>query len=264
MIVKNGVTISSVLKGTTPIQVIKKGLETIFEAFKKLTVSGKPPLTLEKSVGKDLEDYKIYGESVQDGTPTPETPIEVESVGDYDETTGKYKIPVRVNDTTTNIYLNEPLRKIGDYADYIDYKNQKVVRRIEKRLCGELEWYQHQSYSYIYAVNSARIQSGINPMCDILDSTTYKPADSIRNMTKDFCIKMHATGSALYISDSVHTTEDEFYDFIKDVYIIYVLKTPTEETIELPTIATNNGTSIIDIETDIKPSNLEIEYFGLA
>lgn len=32
---------------------------------------------------------------------------------------------------TTNIYLNEPLRKIGDCADYIDYKNQNVVRQIE-------------------------------------------------------------------------------------------------------------------------------------
>lgn len=32
---------------------------------------------------------------------------------------------------TEHIYLDEPLRKIGDYADYIDYKNQNVVRQIE-------------------------------------------------------------------------------------------------------------------------------------
>lgn len=31
----------------------------------------------------------------------------------------------------TNIYLNEPLRKIGDYADYIDFEGQKVVRNVE-------------------------------------------------------------------------------------------------------------------------------------
>lgn len=30
-----------------------------------------------------------------------------------------------------NIYLSSPLRKVGDYADYIDYKNQKVFRQIE-------------------------------------------------------------------------------------------------------------------------------------
>lgn len=32
---------------------------------------------------------------------------------------------------TKHIYLNEPLRKVGEYADYIDFKNQKVMRQIE-------------------------------------------------------------------------------------------------------------------------------------
>ena len=31
---------------------------------------------------------------------------------------------------TYNIYLNEPLRKIGEYSDYIDFKNGKVVRKV--------------------------------------------------------------------------------------------------------------------------------------
>lgn len=31
---------------------------------------------------------------------------------------------------TTDIYLAEPLRKVGYYADYIDYKNKKVVRNV--------------------------------------------------------------------------------------------------------------------------------------
>ena len=33
---------------------------------------------------------------------------------------------------TQNIYLDEPLRKVGDYADYIDFKNQKVVRKVKE------------------------------------------------------------------------------------------------------------------------------------
>ena len=36
-----------------------------------------------------------------------------------------YRVPV-----TANIYLDEPLRKIGDYADYIDFKGQRVVRKV--------------------------------------------------------------------------------------------------------------------------------------
>lgn len=33
-------------------------------------------------------------------------------------------------DVTQNIWLDEPLRKIDDVADYIDFKNKKIVRYI--------------------------------------------------------------------------------------------------------------------------------------
>ena len=35
------------------------------------------------------------------------------------------------NEVVTQIYINEPLRKSGNYADYIDFKNGKVVRNIK-------------------------------------------------------------------------------------------------------------------------------------
>lgn len=35
-----------------------------------------------------------------------------------------------VEPVITNIYLDEPLRKIGDYSDYIDFKNQKEFRNV--------------------------------------------------------------------------------------------------------------------------------------
>lgn len=37
---------------------------------------------LEKSVGKPLRNYKIEGNCIQNGTPTPEAPVEVECVGE--------------------------------------------------------------------------------------------------------------------------------------------------------------------------------------
>lgn len=71
------------------------------------TVLGIPPLTLPDCVDTDsIINYTIDGNSVQDGTPTPEAPVEVESVGAYDESTGKYKIPV----------------VCGQLLDYVKYK----------------------------------------------------------------------------------------------------------------------------------------------
>lgn len=82
MIIKNGKTISARYKGTKEIIKRYKGTLVVYESFKNLLISGVPPLTLVKCKGVDLIDYKIYGHSIQNGTPTLETPIEVESVGD--------------------------------------------------------------------------------------------------------------------------------------------------------------------------------------
>ena len=50
------------------------------------TVSGTPPLALPDCVDVDsIVSYTLSGASYQDGTPTPEEPIEVESVGDKTE-----------------------------------------------------------------------------------------------------------------------------------------------------------------------------------
>lgn len=94
------------------------------------TVSGEPPVLIENTMSANLSDYQIHGDLRQDGTPSPASPVAIESCGDYDETTGKYKIEIVTSRTKTNIYLDEPLRKLGDYADYIDFKNRRVVRRV--------------------------------------------------------------------------------------------------------------------------------------
>ena len=41
---------------------------------------------------------------------------------------------------------------------------------------------------------------------------------------------------------------------------MYPLETSTEETIDLPTIPTNKGTNIIEVDTSILPSNMEVKY----
>ena len=76
MIIKNGKTISTVIKGNQVIDKIMKGTLVVYEAFKNLLASGVLPLTLTKCKGVDLVDYKLYGDSVQEGTPTPEAPVE--------------------------------------------------------------------------------------------------------------------------------------------------------------------------------------------
>lgn len=91
-----------------------------------------------------------------------------------------------VEPITTNIYLNEPLRKIGDYSDYIDFKNQKVYKNVE-----------------------------------VIDDT-----------------------GTLTLEESLKGVVDN-----------------VGGDIDLPIISTINDTNIITTDTTIEPSNMEIQYY---
>jgi len=47
-----------------------------------ITSSNSGTLAISGAVGTELNNYKIYGNSIQNGTPSPTNPVEVESVGD--------------------------------------------------------------------------------------------------------------------------------------------------------------------------------------
>jgi len=88
--------------------------------------SGAAPVTID--VPLNVNRIKIALKTVENAVITPSdvkwlmlnegsTALPYEPYG--------YKIPVVVNEQTTNIYLDEPLAKSGENADYIEYKTQK-------------------------------------------------------------------------------------------------------------------------------------------
>lgn len=208
--------------------------------------------------------------------PTPYVPIEIESVGDLitdtnDINYGKYKIPVTVNNITTNIYLNEPLRKIGDFADYLDYKNGKVVRNIYHWNFGSNTFDSIDLVSdntlrcaknhYLGAQYRPKANTSFNINSNILptgNGTTYS-SDSIGiyYVSLDKGIQLWAR-----VPHTENNVVSEVNDLFNGNYADYALNTPIEESITLPNIVLNKGTNIIDVDTTIKPSNMYVEYKG--
>lgn len=94
------------------------------------SVEDSSSIELEKTYEGKLENYKIYGNTTSVGTLVTST---------ADSNYGKYQIQVKVSsddnrNTITNIYLDEPLKKSGNLADYIDFKNQKIVRQVDTQV----------------------------------------------------------------------------------------------------------------------------------
>ena len=53
-------------------------------------------ITTTDSTAYPLGDIKLYGRSIQDGEPSPDTPIPIVSVGEYNEETEKYEVGIAV------------------------------------------------------------------------------------------------------------------------------------------------------------------------
>lgn len=161
---------------------------------------------------------------------------------------------------TTNIILDEPLRKIGDYADYIDYKNQKVVRNIgAKNLNGTESWSYFSSYNCYYV----RILDMM-----VLSGYPYGLCNRFKSgqRTVQGCIQFGGGNNYIYIHDDNEYADVTLFKnwlISNNTGIVYPLATPTEESITLPSISTVKGEkSIFDILTKVEPSKLKITYKG--
>jgi hypothetical protein len=170
---------------------------------------------------------------------------------------------------TINIFLNEPLRKIGKYQDYIDFKNKKVVRNVKKILLNKaIGWatssYEAEKRIYTSKNNIDSLMIGVSTNNDIglLMSEQYSAVSlkDILDLKVKYGIGISASG---YLS-IVNPNFDRGIDFLNylennPIDLCYATSTPIEETIELPNIELSNIDNIITVDTLLKPS-LEIEY----
>lgn len=401
------------------------------------TVLGIPPLTLPDCVDNNsIINYSIDGNSVQDGTPTPEAPVEVESVGEYDESTGKYKISVvcsgknmfdkeafcdyynsfgtlkanendnylgedcfsyylcqpsatseefewltgkfkentsyvfsgyasmkwanvesqyvtylflrytdgtnayvnatlytdrftkikfvtnstktikcismvnysagvpiymkdfqieegtteteyepYVESVTTNIYLDEPLRKVSTYADTVDFKKRIVNRAIkEKIFTGDAtEWWNVWTASAtentvgVYYRNNEELGTYTDQKIvtvvgcsNYFKTTAYSLATQDDSKVGQCCIS--GTSNPPYIAFKVpFTSKEAWLEWLNGKYIgneplkvYWVCKETTETPITLPKLPTIKGTTIYSIDTAIQPSNMEVTYYSTS
>lgn len=182
-----------------------------------------------------------------------------------------------IKNPTINIYLNEPLRKIGDYVDYIDYKNKKVVRSIARDYIENVEFLSTNSGTYkIFlsnisykplinygSYNSSAYSSGYAISNKFMQSSyRYNQVSGYPNRIQPYITSGNINRVAYTFDDSSITTLEQAQEVIGNGFeVCYVLATPTEETINIPTIETFDGTTIFEIENKIKPSQIKINYW---
>ena len=177
-----------------------------------------------------------------------------------------YKVPITVSngsDTkTTNIYLKEPLRKVGEYADYLDLTNKKVVRNTKEIVFNGTESWQKHNNLNTYYVNNTSIKHSDNISCY---SDKYKgQVSGAGNSYGSGNMWIQSTSSypRIYISNDNYATVDTFKTYLasNNVTGYFVLETTAEESIDVPEIPSLTGNVTYTIGTNVKPNKLEYGY----
>ena len=381
------------ISNKTPKSIFFKGMKVSKVIYKNICVwmdkilsqiTGISSVTLEASSGEALDNYKICGNSVQDGNPVPQAPIEIKSVGEKTknlfnintlttyyhltqngdgtitagneypcgtfetlsqlcpdlkvgdtivvtfETTGvdkvcllgtktlltagktKYtvtqadldgkvgfypqrvdgvnipatiskiqfqlyevvdyepygcRIPITINGVTTDIYLTAPLRKVGNYCDYIDFKEGVVVRHVKRIDASTIKTWKYTADKYMFMATSVAETPGIivgNKM-----STHFEMKNIWTLGTED------TTTTGIYANTSYLTIRHPGYNNLADfknwlasqtaagtpVYVDYGVVDGVVETIDLPQLLTEEGENTINIGTEIAPSSFIVDYW---
>lgn len=173
----------------------------------------------------------------------------------------------------TNIYLDEPLRKVGDYVDYIDYANGKVVRNIRKLVFNGTEgWWKNGDYGdYVsfYVTTSIGDFKPINGL-GYSNMATVASWNNIQKTNGNYWWHFLPTSYGMRINKNYLDNYDSattdgarvtlFKNWLKshNVEVIQVLKTPKEESVKLPEIQTVEGINYITVNTTTSASNLKI------
>lgn len=186
--------------------------------------------------------------------------------------TGEFVVGAEVN--VTNIYLNEPLRAIYDnydnilYADYIDYKNRKVVRNTTKFTLDGSQYI----YTNATVIEGYQTYHMLNSLYGLKGGTPVYSDKLIGNENWDFAqttareqLSSATAVLTIRIADSrgVEFSTAGIQQWLADnpIEVIHALATPTEETIDIPEISTFDGTNTFGIETTVNPSEIKINYW---
>ena len=167
---------------------------------------------------------------------------------------------------STNIYLDEPLRKIGDFVDYIDFKNQKVVRQVKALNSTDIPnnyWVDGNSEGSVKAAKAAigSLKNGGN----IIQSFCTR----FENISREDLAK-GATGAAvnadyirIHYPGITDVSLDDWKTWVANNPFIlnYVLEIPVEQSVTLPEILTVKGTCVLDVR-GMYPSNMNVKYLG--
>ncbi|MBO7718755.1 MAG: hypothetical protein J6S29_01235, partial [Methanosphaera sp.] len=179
--------------------------------------------------------------------------------------------------TTTNIYLDAPLRKVGTVSDYIDFENSKVVRIVKQgKIDNDSTFSQFggvTDYSAFYLSQNDLVdyETGMS-INQVVLSPTFKYYPCLGGNVNSYWTDDYEISSAITATYKrilftlpntiTDTTQAKTWLQTNPIDFYYPTNSPTQTTVTLPSIPSIKGITVYIVGTDIQPSNMYIKYKG--
>ena len=161
------------------------------------------------------------------------------------------------NGITTDIYLDEPLRKVGNYVDYIDYDNKKIVRNVKERVYTGKEYWYADGTSYVFDSTEAFIKSTKG---SLLSNIAFYA--STKN-NDNFNFARSGAGYIEFNALNKGYTVETWKQYLVNKYnsgspakVQYDIATPEEQTIDLPLIESNGNIRNVSLGCNTAASSI--------
>lgn len=240
--------------------------EDLSNKITKFYASNQGETHLADSDNGKIQDMMIYGKSSQDGTLSPENPVEIKSV--VNPTVKVSNEDGTKSQTVTLLYtLNAiPVSSDGNVtidgqqyvADYVDVERGKLVRMCkEKVFDGTEKWRSELSYMVADIPNFSYVDNNNHEHMTYLLCNKYKVSKTIGD--NDNLIFIRINGDGVVIKDTLHqSTVDDWKKYLNDnPCIVHCLSAipeeislTTEEIIAFKALATYYPTTNINVNSE--------------
>ena len=214
--------------------------EDLSKKITKFYASNQGETHLADSDNGKIMDMMLYGKSSQDGTPTPDNPVEIKSVvnpkvkvfNENGTESQTVTIPYTLNAIPVSSGGNVTIGEQQYISDYVDIEKGKLYRKVKRLNLKDadvtiLTHSFHSNGNGYLAISIGNLSKEQRPI-----SNRYKGAT------------WTVTSGYVYIPNSkdIVFVDDRFTDkqtaikLVQDTYVIYTLFSPTEEDLSLEQI----------------------------
>ena len=241
--------------------------EDLSDKITKFYASNQGETHLADSDNGKIMDMMLYGKSSQDGTPTPDNPVEIKSVvnptvkvTNEDETESQtVTLPYTLNAIPVSSGGNVTIGEQQYISDYVDIEKGKLYRKVKRLNLKDVADIKishgfHSNGSAFLSVSVGNTNKEHRPI-----SNRYKSS----NWTNEIGYVYTPNGNDIVLVDDRFTDKQTAIKLVQDTYVIYALSSQTEEDLSLKQIKSLKSLSTNYPVTNITVGSEELNGYAV-